>query len=311
MIIFGICAARMALDVMQKMKTPSQPQPCKRYVSGVLKASMKSLAILTASLVCSFPLHAQEDSGAKLVGPVSDGTPAKPAPPKELPSFRVQSKTVRQLEDRKIIMERVADPQLPYPPPPPAPATKEELEALRASPEWQGRIADHKESKLILLSASVVDGKATFVRWYHDGEEFQAWSNVNFNHLSGFAEFESYRTRYHFIMAVGDISTDKEHNTEWPGKPLELGVDYPAFTLMKGDESKGDALAMMIALHDLYENEQDKLVAAHEGRLRASAEREAWLRANPPQPKDTVIQFWRREAPSKAEGGTANTEDAQ
>jgi hypothetical protein len=255
---------------------------------------MKSLALLTFTLACGASLQAQEDSGAKLIGPVADGTPAEPAPPRELPAFTIQSTTVRQLEDRKIIMQRVADPQLPDPPPPPAPATKEELEALRASPEWQERIANYKPTKLILLSASVVDGKMSFVRWYHEGEEFQAWSNVNFNHLSGFAEFESDKARYGFIMAVGDISSDKERKFEWPGKPPELGVDYPAFTLVKGDESAGDALAMMIALHDLYENEQDKLVAAHEGRLRARAEREAWLRANPPQPQDTVIQFWPR-----------------
>jgi len=265
---------------------------------------MKSLAIISASFVCGLPLHAQNENGAKLVSRVADGTPAEPAPPKELPAFTVRSTTVRQLEDRKIIMQRVSDPGLPDPPPPPPPATKEELEALRASPVWQERIADQKESELILLSASVVDGKASFVRWYHDGEEFQAWSNVNFNHLSGFAEFESDRTRYSFIMAVGDISTDRERKLEWPGKPPELGVDYPAFTLVKGDESKGNALAMMIALHDLYENEQDKLVAAHEGRLRASAEREVWLRANPPQPQDTVIQFWPRKGSRYMENNT-------
>ena len=279
------------------MKTPASHQPCKRCVSDVSNAAIKTLIALTTALVCGLPSQAQNESGAKLVSPVADRTPAEPAAPKELPSFTVESTTVHHLEDRKIIVQRVSDPGLPDPPPPPAPATKEELEALRASPEWQDRIANHKESKLILLSASVVDGKATFVRWYHDGEEFQAWSNVNFNHLSGIAEFESDRTRYSFIMAVGDISTAKELELEWPGKPPELGVDYPAFTLVKGDESKSDAHAMMIKLHDLYENEQDKLVAAHEGRLRTSAEREVWLRANPPQPKDTVIQFWRRETP--------------
>jgi hypothetical protein len=265
---------------------------------------MKTLTFLTLSLVCGFPLQAQDEGGAKLVSPVADGTPALPAPPKELPAFTVRSTTVRQLQDRKIIMQRISDPGLPDPPPPPPPATKEVLEALRASPEWQKRIADHKESKLILLSASVVDGKATFVRWYHDGEEFQAWSNVNFNHLSGFAEFESGRKRYHFIMAVGDISTAKGSKSEWPGKPPELGVDYPAFTLIKGDKSMGDALAMMIALHDLYENEQDKLVNAHKSRLRASTEREAWLRANPPQPQDTVIQFWPRKGSRYLENNT-------
>jgi hypothetical protein len=304
-------APSITIGVMQRMKTPTPHKPCKRYVSGVLNAPIKTLTALTLFFVCGLPLHAQDEGGAKIVSPVADGTPALPASPKELPAFTVRSTTVRQMEDRKIIMQRVSDPGLPDPPPPPPPTTKEELEALRASPEWQERIDDHKESKLILLSAAVVDGKATLVRWYHDGEEFQAWSNVNFNHLSGFAEFESDRTRYSFIMAVGDISTAKELELEWPGKPPELGVDYPAFTLVKGDESKGYALAMMIALHDLYENEQDKLVAAHDGRLRARAEREAWLRANPPQPKDTVIQFWRRETPAKTNGGSSNTEGAK
>lgn len=272
---------------------------------------MKTLAILAVTLACGLPLQAQDESGARLVGPVSDGTPAEPAPQKELPAFTVQSTIVRQLDNRKIIMQRVANPGLPDPPPPPPPATKEELEALRASLEWQERIANYKPTKLILLSATVVDGKATFVRWYHEGEEFQAWSNVNFNHLSGFAEFESDNVRYGFIMAVGDISTNKERKFEWPGTPPELGVDYPAFSLVKGDESAGDAIVMMIALHDLYENEQEKLVAAHEGRLRARAEREAWLRANPPQPQDTVIQFWRREKPAETNGGASNTEGAK
>ena len=272
---------------------------------------MKTLTASTFILACGFPLQAQDENGTRLVSPVADGTPAEPAPPKELPAFTVQSTTVRQLADRKIIMQRVSDPGLPAPPPPPPAATKEELEALRASPEWQERIANYKPTKLILLSATVVDGKMTFVRWYHEGEEFQAWSNINFNHLSGFAEFESDKARYGFIMAVGDISSAMERKFEWPGKPPDLGVDYPAFTLVRGDESKGDALAMMIALHDLYENEQDKLVAAHEGRLRARGEREAWLRANPPQPKDTVIQFWRRETPANTNGGSSNTEGAK
>ena len=291
-------------NVGQKMKTPATHQPCKRCVSGISNAPMKTLTVLALSLVCGFPLQAQDEGGAKLVSPVADGTPALPAPPKELPAFTVRSTTVRQLEDRKIIMQRVSDPGLPDAPPPPPPATKEELEALRASLGGRVRIANYKETKLILLSASVVDGKASFVRWYHEGEEFQAWSNVNFNHLSGFSEFESDRKSYHFIMAVGDISTAKGRKSEWPGKPPELGVAYPAFTLIKGDKSKGDALAIMIALHDLYENEQDKLTAAHQGRLRASAEREAWLRANPPQPQDTVIQFWPRKGSRYFENNT-------
>jgi len=272
---------------------------------------MKLSLILAFALVCGSSIRAQDEGGAKLVSPVSDGSPAAPAPPKELPAFSVEATTTHRLKDRKVIMQRVADPGLPDPPAPPPPKTKEELEALRASPEWQELIAKHKETKLILLSATVVDAKATFLRWWHEGEEFQAWSNVNFNYLSGFAEFEDEKTRYAFIMAVGDVRSDGDRRLAWLGTPPDLGVDYPAFTLVKGDAGDSEGLRLMESLHDLYENERETLVAAHEARLRARAEREAWLKANPPQPKDTVIQFWRREAPPKPDGEASTTEGAE
>ena len=123
------------------------------------------------------------------------------------------------------------------------------MEALRASPEWQERIANYKPTKLILLSATVVDDKMTFVRWCHESEEFQAGSNVKFSHLSGFAEFESGKARYGFIMALGDISTDRERKFEWLGKSPEPGVDYPAFPLVKGDES-ADGRPFSLAARD-------------------------------------------------------------
>ena len=237
---------------------------------------------------------------ARLLGEVADGKPAAPVPPKVLPKFSVLTTSTHRLKDRKIVMQRVADPGLPDPPAPPSPKSKEELEALRASPEWQELVAKHKETELIMLSATVVDGKATFLRWWHEGEEYEAWSNVDFNHFSGFAEFEAGEKHYAFIMAVGNFSSAGDRNPAWPGKPPELGVDYPAFTITKGDTSKVDALGAMVSMHDLYENEREKLVAAHVSRVSEQAKQEAWLKANPPKPKDTVIQFWRREAPNRA-----------
>jgi hypothetical protein len=296
---------------MQKMKTLPQSQPCNCDPFGVSIASMKLPLILALAVVCGSSIRAQDDGGAKLVSPVSDGSPAAPAPPKELPTFSVQATTTHRLKDRKVIMQRVADPGLPDPPAPPPPKTKEELEALRASPEWQELIAKHKETKLILLSATVVNGEATFLRWWHGGEEFQAWSNVNFHHLSGFAEFEDEKTRYAFIMAVGDVRSDGDRRIAWLGTPPDLGVDYPAFTLVKGDVDDSEGLRMMESMHDLYESERETLVAAHEARLRARAEREALLKANPPRPKDTVIQFWRREPPVKLDSTTSTTEGAE
>jgi len=281
------------------MKTKPKTPTDKRDVLGVSKVSLKPRMRATLFALAAFPALAFSQD-ARLVGEVADGKPAAAVPPKVLPKFSVQSTSTHRLKDRKIVMQRVADPGLQERPAPPTAKSKEEVEALRASPEWQELVAKHKKTELVMLSASVVDGKATFLRWWHEGEEYEAWSNVNFNHFSGFAEFEAGEKHYAYMMAVGNFSSAGDRNLGWLGKPPELGMNYPAFTIVKGDTSKADAMAMMVSMHDLYENERGKLVAAHESRVREQAKQEAWLKANPPRPKDTVIQFWRREAPSRA-----------
>jgi hypothetical protein len=281
------------------MKTNPKTPTYKRYVFSVSKVSLKPRMRAALFALTAFPTFAFSQE-ARLLGDVADGKPTAAVAPKVLPKFSVQSTATYRLKDRKIVMQRVADPGLPERPAPPSAKSKEELEALRASPEWQELVAKHKPTELVMLSATVVDGKATFLRWWHEGEEFEAWSNVDFNHFSGFAEFEAGEKHYAYMMAVGNFSSAGDRKLTWLGKPPELGVDYPAFTIVKGDTAKADALAMMVSMHDLYENEREKLVAAHDSRVREQAKQEAWLKANPPKPKDTVIQFWRREAPSRA-----------
>lgn len=281
------------------MKTKPNTPTDKRDVLGVSKVHLKPRMRAALFALAAFPTLAFSQE-ARLLGEVADGKPAAPVPPKVVPKFSVLSTTTHRLKDRKILMQRVADPRLPERPAPPTAKSKEEVEALRASPEWQELIAKYKKTELMMLSATVVDGRATFLRWWHEGEEYEAWSNVDFNHFSGFAEFEAGEKHFAYMMAVGNVSPAGDRNLAWVGKPPELGVDYPAFTIVKGDTSKADALGMMVSMHDLYENEREKLVAAHESRVTEQAKREAWLKANPPKPKDTVIQFWRREAPSRA-----------
>lgn len=280
------------------MKTKPKTPTDMRDVLHVSKVSLKPRMRAALFVMAAFPALAFSQD-ARLLGEVADGKPTAPVAPKVLPKFSVQSTTTYRLKDRKIVMQRVADPGLPERPAPPSAKSKEEVEALRASPEWQELVAKHKPTELVMLSATVVDGKATFLRWWHEGEEYEAWSNVDFNHFSGFAEFEAGEKHYAYMLAVGNFSSAGDRNLTWPGKPPELGVDYPAFTIVKGDTTKANALAMMVSMHDLYENEREKLVAAHESRVHEQAKQEAWLKANPPKPKDTVIQFWRREAPSR------------
>lgn len=83
---------------------------------------------------------------------------------------------------------------------------------------------------------------------------------------------------------------------ELPDLP-SLEENGPVYMLTEGDESDAKAMELMDVLHDLYEAENERLVAAYQGREIARKEREAFLKANPPQPKDVVLRYWRKENP--------------
>ena len=249
---------------------------------------------------------AQEDNGAgagaSIIGPVADGTPPPPPPPKEMPAFQVEATTTHRLRDHKVIMLRVADPGLPDPPPPPPPPTKDQMDAFRASAWWQEMVARHGRTKFLFVSATVYDHQKTFVRWCGNGtpaRSFAAWSNVDFNHFSGMGGFEADSVCYSLFMGVGNMDTARlKAQAARAGRefqepqPPPLPADGPGFVLVEGDAQDTEGMAPIVAIHDLYRVEKDRLAAAYEGRERAHAEREAWLKANPPVPQDSVIRFW-------------------
>ena len=70
-----------------------------------------------------------------------------------------------------------------------------------------------------------------------------------------------------------------------------------------GASVPAEDLAPIQALHDLYNNEHARLKSAFEGRERARLEREAYLKANPPQPKDLVLNYWLTEKPAATQKG--------
>ena len=68
-----------------------------------------------------------------------------------------------------------------------------------------------------------------------------------------------------------------------------------------------EALTLVEDLHALYRSEGVRMADAYAARTRANEERKAYLLANPPQPKDATIHFWKRDntgiQANSAEGG--------
>ena len=271
----------------------------------------------------STALHRQDEATteveiqgeARLLGKVADGTPPPPPIPPELPNFKVEDTAVRQLPDRKVTIHRVEDPNLPPLPEPPEPPGEEELEAMRQSPEYQALLAKAREHyrkfRYAFVSATVIDHERTRLWWWVPGDlerkteprSFRAWSNVDFFHLGGFGSYEYDGVEYMLIMGLGGTTT--EEMKEWQRLAAERGVevempvipelpvDQPGYVVTEGDPADAEGMAVMDGLHALYAKEKERLAAAYEGREQARIEREAYLKANPPKPKDLILRYWR------------------
>ncbi|WP_367872870.1 hypothetical protein [Luteolibacter sp. Populi] len=274
----------------------------------------------------------EPEASTAIVGPIADGSPVPAIEPPPQPDFVVESTITRSVFVEKapemaglpsvkgrinVTLNRVEDPRLPNPPPPPP------LPPLDPDdPVVQARLAEmrenYKRTELVFVSAQVYDHACSLVRWYPNGQPrsiMSAWSNIDFNHFSGFAACQikgvdgEIRT-YGFLMGTGNCDTTRLEQLaaqrgldyEPPDIPaLPPLADGPAFVLAEGDSSNQEAMRIIDDMHELYRVEGLRMAQAYEGRTRAQVERLAFLLANPPQPKDVTIHYWKRERPANGE----------
>lgn len=261
---------------------------------------MKHTPILTHIVALCLPIAAIAQERVTIDGILSDGTPPPSPPPKVIHDFKVLSTEEFPLEQRKMIVRRVEDPGFPDPTPPsPAVIDPATVAAFKNSPaylEWQER-QTHTTS--LFLSASVVDHRATLLRWWEGGKEYQAWSNLDFKYLTGFASFSKGDRHFVTFMGVGDVSSAALRNGSMFQIPSELPTGAPDFRMIQGAAGKSEGYDAIVALHELYATDAQRLREAYDLREARRKEVEAELRANPPMPKDIVLNFWKVEPPKK------------
>jgi hypothetical protein len=275
---------------------------------------------------------APESTRAVIPGPLADGRPSAPPPPVEKPDFQVRSTQVRELEVSeappmpglppvtgtiRMTVHEVDDPGLPDPPPPPPPQPLD--------PEAKSRLAalsaNFRRTKILFLSATVYDHSRTLLRCYPNGSTGRtifAWSNLDFNHFSGFGDFEASGAdgsvrKYSLHMGIGNENTATRREFMAARGYLYKEPDIPAIPdgppafVILTDDPDAEGVVLLEDLHALYRGEGPRMAAACAAREQASAARKAYLLANPPKPKDVTIHFWKRENPAapaaQQEGG--------
>ena len=246
---------------------------------------------------------------ARIIGYLPDGSPPPEVSPKpklivgakDIVETKVHSRGGRELTVRKISPTSLAPPRKPV-----------SLPIDVASPVMQERIHETLEAnpneELIIIGASVFRAKngtaRTFVALWPSGaggktEPITFWSSADFGYLSGFCSFQGAdgATR-NLIMAwsifeIGEIS---ELNQKWvteyglPGAP-EFPTGKAAFILASGENAAPLTPAIQ-DLHDLYQNDYQRLKVASEGREQAARQYEAMLKSNPPQTRSIILNTW-------------------
>ena len=144
-----------------------------------------------------------------------------------------------------------------------------------------------------------------------DEQPVTLWSSADFSLLWGFASFvgSDGKTRS-LMMTWSNLYTDSQQRLfARLGKPYiapkipDLPPGKATFVIASGNLTV-EALASIQSLHDLYNNEHDRLLTAYQSREQASLAREAELKAHPPKPKDIVLNYWlSNSAEPSAKGG--------
>ena len=255
-------------------------------------------------------------TAARIIGNIPDGTPPLPQPPKPkfiVPARDILATTTQQQGGRTITLNRIKPIALPPPPEPAPPSADFDNTALRE--RLAENRAEQPKTDLIFLSATVYRSQnvppRSLVRYWAGGKGGQIafWSSADFALISGIHCFsDSAATIHSLLMGWGYVDTSlmaarfAARGREYHPPDIPSFPDGPATFTIVGEQPADEILFSIQSLHDLYNSEYARLKTAMEGRERARIEREAYLKANPPQPKDIVLNFWRTEKPAPVKG---------
>ena len=251
------------------------------------------------------PQAAPAPTSARIIGDLPDGTPPPPAPPK--PGFIVATKDIletrtHQQGGREITIQKIKPIALPPRPLAPAPidlndpAVQERIATRRA--KYPGR-------KLLLVGATIYHAKdtppRTLVRLWPQaqGEPLTLWSSADFSLLSGMPNFTISSGEITSLVMSWSI-TDLDHANVLQRKfarqfvPPEIPI-FPSgkatFIITEGNPTE-EALVSIRSLHEIYNSEYERLLAAYQGRERAQRDYEAQLKSHPPKPKSFTLNYW-------------------
>lgn len=256
------------------------------------------------------PVPSSDATTPAIVGPASTGEFVPPAPKQPIaavPESEILQRSRTAVGGRTVTMEELAPPEV-------TPAVEQAAVPLLTPEEIAATSAELPEDNranpevMLSLSGTVYDHKATLLRWRNGGEEYEAWSNVDFNVMRNMETVKVGNTTYLLFMMIGDESTTppiiKSGIVITPEVPTIPPLPKePGFVLVKGNPENEEAMSGIRKLHEAYAADSGQFIAAYEQRLRYEAAAQAWEKEHPPQPENVTIRWWRGKRPPQPQPG--------
>lgn len=233
------------------------------------------LAVLASGLSQAF---AQEPSGA-----------AKQPDP-AIQFHVLQSRRV-MVGKTPVVLRRVAPPVLPSLP---APVEPQPAQAPRAQEGTQGEPAQGRKGLVLCLAATVLDGKVTELRWSGHKGQYVAYSNIDFNQLTGLNSFQLGDMECLLIASVVNQASPQAGAKVPPLSAFNWSrSEYVIVDDGSNPVPEDDEMQALDALHVYFDSHKQQLAAALARRREAEAQRLGWQQAHPQLPKDMTINYWR------------------
>jgi len=196
--------------------------------------------------------------------------------------------TTYELVEKPLLKPELA-PRMVAPVKAPVAATAAEIE--------QNRLWEAKRQVFISWSGTVYNEGVSEVRWWEEGKEFIILSSINFNTFGFLTDFETVDSVYSFMFFLGEDSlrelkdgTRRNQLTLLKSIPSQTSR-YVIISPAQGQLSAGN-LQTLNDLHRYYDQHQTKLVQDYQELQALQRKQEAWLKANPPQPADSVVTYF-------------------
>ena len=232
----------------------------------------------------------------------------------ELESMSATESRTVQKERHRVTINRVVPPRLKVPPSPP-PQDRQTSETWTEE-EWAAMIAAQPEHQSISLSVTVFGDEYSKILWRAPRdederrkapEEFEIWTNVNLNYLRPISSFDRDNIVYSYMGFTSTITREDEawrrvyakergydYESRWQSPPVRFTEGKAEYVVVESEERRipQGLYQQMDALFGHYLENEDRFKAEFKTNEALRKAREAYLKKNPPQPKDVIINHW-------------------